>query len=282
MHVPLQSRSSFEPRVATVRAVQHIRKMRGGAQSHLIRCSDGQFYVVKFRNNPQHPRVLVNELMASKLAQCVGIPVPQSVIVEVPQRLVERTPELRITLAHNEVPCEGGAQFGSKYAVNPLKGQCFDHLPTETLDRVFGLISFGAVLALDKWTGNTDARQVLFCRNSRESFYTLVFIDQGYCFNGGEWSFPNVPLSGVYGRNEVYENIHGWHSFFTSIPLIENLDPATIWSIAKQIPPEWFNEDFMALTELVETLIDRRTTTRILIDAFRKSSRNPFPNWRDD
>jgi hypothetical protein len=39
-------RSSF---VAT-EAVQHIRRMRGGAQAHLMRCSDGHFYVVKFRN----------------------------------------------------------------------------------------------------------------------------------------------------------------------------------------------------------------------------------------
>ena len=37
-----------------VEAVQHVRRMRGGAQGHLMRCSDGQFYVVKFRNNPQH------------------------------------------------------------------------------------------------------------------------------------------------------------------------------------------------------------------------------------
>ena len=34
--------------------------MRGGAQSHLMRCDDGNYYVVKFQNNPQHRRVLVN------------------------------------------------------------------------------------------------------------------------------------------------------------------------------------------------------------------------------
>ncbi len=34
-------------------AVQHIRRMRGGAQSHLMRCADSNYYVVKFQNNPQ-------------------------------------------------------------------------------------------------------------------------------------------------------------------------------------------------------------------------------------
>src|ERR1035438_6617674 len=42
-------------------AVRHVRKMRGGAQAHLLEADDGKWYVVKFRNNPQHRRVLVNE-----------------------------------------------------------------------------------------------------------------------------------------------------------------------------------------------------------------------------
>src|ERR1041384_6339969 len=43
-----------------VEAVQHVRRMRGGAQAHLMRADDGHFYVVKFQNNPQHLRVLAN------------------------------------------------------------------------------------------------------------------------------------------------------------------------------------------------------------------------------
>ena len=59
-----------------VTAVQHVRRMRGGAQGHLMRCSDGKFYVVKFRNNPQHLRVLANELLATRLAEGAELPVP--------------------------------------------------------------------------------------------------------------------------------------------------------------------------------------------------------------
>src|SRR6476646_6992838 len=33
-----------------VEAVQHVRRMRGGAQAHLMRADDGHFYVVKFQN----------------------------------------------------------------------------------------------------------------------------------------------------------------------------------------------------------------------------------------
>jgi hypothetical protein len=43
-----------------LQALRVIRKMRGGAQAHLMQASDGGYYVVKFRNNPQHRRILVN------------------------------------------------------------------------------------------------------------------------------------------------------------------------------------------------------------------------------
>ena len=34
-----------------------------------MRCSDGHFYVVKFRNNPQHLRVLANEMLGAMLIE---------------------------------------------------------------------------------------------------------------------------------------------------------------------------------------------------------------------
>jgi hypothetical protein len=48
--------------------------MRGGAQSHLMRCSDEHYYVVKFQNNSQHPRILVNEMLGTRLAERMGLP----------------------------------------------------------------------------------------------------------------------------------------------------------------------------------------------------------------
>ena len=61
-----------------VLAVQHIRRMRGGAQGQLMLGADGHVYVVKFQNNPQHMRVLANEFLASKLAAAAGLTAPES------------------------------------------------------------------------------------------------------------------------------------------------------------------------------------------------------------
>jgi len=43
----------------------------------------------------------------------------------------------------------------------------------------------------------------------RERKFTASFTDQGYCFNAGEWTFPDAPLRGVFGRNDVYASATG-------------------------------------------------------------------------
>ena len=253
--------------------------MRGGAQGHLMRCSDGHFYVVKFRNNPQHLRVLTNEMLATRLAERAGLPVPGAEVVEVGSWLVEHTAELSIQLAHNTIPCQAGLQFGSRYAVSPLEGQVFDHLPAEMFGLVRNLETFAGMLVVDKWTGNANGRQAAFWRKLRERKYTAAFIDQGYCFNAGEWTFPDYPLRGVYARNEVYAGVRGWESFEPWLSRVENMETDAVWSVVNEIPPEWYESDTEELEKLARVLITRRGLVRELIAAFRASPRDPFPGW---
>jgi hypothetical protein len=93
--------------------------MRGGAQSHLMRGDDGYYYVVKFRNNPQHGRVLANELLGTRLARRLGLPTVPAEIVEVSEELIRLTPELAMELPRSRIPCQPGLQFGSRFPVDP-------------------------------------------------------------------------------------------------------------------------------------------------------------------
>src|ERR1700685_1422032 len=123
-------------------ALEQIRRMRGGAQGHLMRCSDGNFYVVKFQNNPQHLRVLANELLATRLAESVGLPVPVAEIITVKEWLIANTPELRMDAAGLSSHCKGGLQFGARYVCDPAEGQVFDYLPESMLPKVRNLTAF--------------------------------------------------------------------------------------------------------------------------------------------
>src|ERR1700741_2823977 len=95
-------------------AVEHIRRMRGGAQSHLMRCDDGGYYVVKFQNNPQHVRVLANEMLGTKVAGSLGLRVRQIEVWELRRELIKLTPKLVIQLGTGRNPCRAGKQFGSR------------------------------------------------------------------------------------------------------------------------------------------------------------------------
>ena len=115
----------------------------------------------------------------------------------------------------------------------------------------------------------------------RSHRHHATFIDQGYCFNASEWSFPYGPLRGVYANNCVYERVTGWEAFEPALSKAEAMDSDTIWQRAAEIPEEWYEGDRDGLNRLVDALHYRRGAIRKLITEFRRSSRNPFPNWRE-
>jgi hypothetical protein len=265
-----------------ISAVQHLRPLRGGAQSHLLKASDGACYVTKFQNNPQHIRVLANEMLATNLGLALGLPLPRVEVIEVPDWLIEQTEDLRINLGGSKLPCRSGKQVGSLYVGCESLGMTFDYLPRELLERVLNIGDFPRVLVLDKWTCNSDGRQAIFCRKApRSRLYAATFIDQGYCFNAGEWTFPDFPLRGVYANNCVYEGVTGWEAFEPVLTRAEEMDSDTIWQCAAEIPEEWYEGDRGGLHRLVEALHHRRGAIRKLVTEFRRSSRNPFPSWRE-
>jgi hypothetical protein len=281
-------------------AVEQIRRMRGGAQSQLMRCSDDNYYVVKFQNNPQHRRILVNELLGTRLARRLGLPTTPVEIIYVHQELIELTPELCMEMPRARVPCQAGAQFGSRYPGDPRRLTLHDFLPDEQLQQVENLHHFAGMLVFDKWTCNTNGRQTLFFREDsrrplqdhggeeaggwledRDPGYTTVMIDQGFCFNAGEWNYPDAPLRGLYARNRVYEGVIGMESFAPWMERVEkSITEKVLEETVREIPPEWYEDDYDAVLRLVEQLYRRRTRVPELLLAAKNTTRQPFPNWR--
>jgi hypothetical protein len=154
----------------------------------------------------------------------------------------------------------------------------FEFLPDTMLERVRDLHTFAGALAFDKWTANADGRQVVFHKSNRARTWHIQFIDFGYCFNAGEWSFSDAPLRGTYARNNVYDSISGWNDFEPWLSRIEHFPEKTLFAAAEDIPTEWYGcrED---LDRLLTTLLERRSRIQDLVDSFRLSVRHPFRNW---
>ena len=69
--------------------------MGGGAQAQLLEADDGHWYVVKFRNNPQHHRVLVNELLVATFLEYGKVTVPEPAVIQVTSSFLAANPEVQ-------------------------------------------------------------------------------------------------------------------------------------------------------------------------------------------
>src|SRR6059058_1079661 len=152
-------------------ATDYIRAMRGGAQSHMLTANDGHAYVVKFANNPQSLRVLVNEWLGCSIGRALGLTIPEPAILYVPATLVESSPSLVIQVSNATLKCSYGLAFGSRFI---SEGQLFDYLPDSALSQVENVREFSGVFALDRWLCNCDGRQVVFCESNEDEDSALI------------------------------------------------------------------------------------------------------------
>jgi hypothetical protein len=268
-------------------AVRHLRKMRGGAQAHLLEADDGKWYVVKFRNNPQHRRVLVNEALCATLLRYLKISAPETALIQVSAAFLAANPECSIQLGTRRVEIEPGWQFGSQYPGDPSRIAVYDFLPDALLGQVANLEDFRAILVFDKWVGNADGRQSVFYRamvrradsaGGRAGFVARM-IDHGYAFNGPNWDFPESAVQGLYARKLVYDTVRSLDDLQPWLDQVVHFPEEVIDQAWKSIPADWIEGEEDALDRLLEQFFERRARVPALIQSCRDSRINPFPNW---
>ena len=267
-------------------AIRHVRKMRGGAQAHLLEADDGHWYVVKFRNNPQHARILVNELIAAALLDYLSVSTPETALLRITPAFLLANPEVHLTLGAQRIEVAPGWHFGSRYPGDPSKIAVYDFLPDALLSGVANLEDFRAILVFDKWVGNADGRQAVFHRamvrrgEGGQQAFVARMIDHGYAFNGPGWDFPESPLQGLYARKLVYREVRRLDDFQPWLDLVTNFPEEAIDRAWKAIPPDWIENDESTLDRLLEHLFQRRKRLPELISACRTTRVDPFPNWK--
>jgi hypothetical protein len=273
-------------------ARRHIRKMRGGAQAHLVEADDGAFYVVKFQDNPQHRRILVNELVSSILLQYLQLATPETAVIHITEEFLREYPEASIDLGTRRQAHQPGWQFGSKYPGDPARLAVYDFLPDALLDQVTNYTDFLGALVFDKWVANSDARQAVFFRARvrewlpRETAaplkmgFVAYLIDNGYAFNGPYWDFPESPVQGLYTRKRVYGRVASLDDFQPWLDRVVHFPEDTIDQAVKQIPPEWIAGDRDAFDRMMERLMRKRKGVPALISDVRRAKSEPFPNWK--
>jgi hypothetical protein len=171
-----------------------LRKMRGGSQPYLIEGEDGQFYVAKFRGNPQGTRTLVNEWITSHLIKQIGILSPPISFLRLPQQLTDSS-DLHFCFGHRCVPIQSGVHLGSLCPVNPERIAIYDVLPPSLFGYIENISDFAFAFVFDRWVGQQDTRQAVFVSasvDSPELRFLAFMIDHGFSFGGDAWAFLNT------------------------------------------------------------------------------------------
>jgi hypothetical protein len=275
-----------------VAARRPLRRMRGGAQAYLLEAEDGHHYVVKFRENPQHLRILVNEWAASLLLDHLDIAHPVTRIVELSSAFLDAHPDVFIQLGSSRKPISPGWHFGSRFPCNPILQSVYDILPDPLMPKVINPEHFLGALVFDKWTGNADARQAIFFRarvsewragadNPLQVGFVTQMIDHGYVFNGPHWDFQDSPMFGLYFRPVVYRSVKGIDAFEPWLSRVEDFPEEIFDRILRETPDAWLaGDDRNQLEKLLEKLLRRRKKVRDLVGGCRGGRVNPFENWR--
>jgi hypothetical protein len=266
--------------------------MRGGAQAHLMEGEDGRFYVVKFTNNPQHRRILINEWLAAAFLRYLQVHVPDTAIIELTPDFIDTNPDLYLSIGSSHQTVPAGLHFGSRMAVHPERVAVFDFLPDKLLNKVENRADFLGVLAFDKWVANADSRQAVFFRARAKSWTPLKgttparigffaqMIDHGFAFNGSNWQFQDSPIQGLYFRISIYNEVRSIDAFQPWLDMIENFPVEVVDSAWKEIPPAWLDGDEDALEQLLEALLKRRSRVAELIQDVQRKRSSAFANWR--
>jgi hypothetical protein len=197
-----------------------------------MEADDGHLYVVKFQGNPQGTGVLANEILAAKLAEWLGLPVPTTVVVELPPQLSEG---LYFETTSGQQPIRSGLHLGSRVVITSLQGRSYDFLPQSFRPLVRNPEDLVGIQLFDRWTCNRDTRQLVFWKYSRDKKYSVTFIDNGHCFGGPEWSF--APLIVPDDETSATSAWLGWADRIATFPIRKFESIA-----ACLIPSEWQGE----------------------------------------
>lgn len=110
--------------VKTVTATRYVTPLReGGSLPAIVEADDGELYAMKFVGAGQGPKALIAELIAGMLAQAVGLPIPDIVLIELDPLVGRSEPDPEI---QDILQGSAGLNLGLRYlsgalAFNPLQ-----------------------------------------------------------------------------------------------------------------------------------------------------------------
>lgn len=226
---------SLPPSISPIKCLQ---RRKGKSKPHLIQCSDGQHYLIKFKNNPQGNRALVNDYVVSHLGLLLGLPIPPVSYIPISKSFIQSCPLFE---KYDFVP---GNQFASLY-IDGCTGRSKED-PFPARDRILNHAIIPGILLFDLWVSNQDRwkNNILFKPVKGGKFH-LYLIDHGDCFPGGKnWTLETL---GKYPNLKKLRSVHQWcleqvknsQEVYHFLNQIEKVSREQLETILYSIPSDW-------------------------------------------
>ncbi len=205
----------------------------------LVKCNDDQQYVLKFFNGSDD--TLANEFLCNRIAQVMGLTVPEIAVVSIEKENVQRINVNRKNL--NEYQISPGKYFGTRFidSTYTLEHEIYRKLKPSTIKNtreVPGMIVFDIFIQnIDRLKQNV----LIHMLPKRQLTFEYVLIDHGHCFGGSNW---NVNTMKDFQFDLL--NIHWKHDLFIYdsqfkdyVEKLQNLDKRFFKEVIDEIPVEW-------------------------------------------
>ncbi|MGP1906679.1 HipA family kinase [Metabacillus sp. JX24] len=221
-----------------VQPVKYVKTLEGN-YAHLFQFTDDGMYVVKFYKVREYrKREVVNEWLAAKLGEILGLPVLPVAAVDMPRKLLQEIPE----------SSRGTYRAGTHLAIpylNRAKSYLDLHQPQASLN-VLNANDLAGMLIFDQWLNNNDRSRtnILFEEKKDDSVFFWM-IDHGRCFPGMySWDVQTLQDPPVY---RVDMPVYKWASSLLpdADPLYEfaekimQINKQKIAEIIHAIPENW-------------------------------------------
>lgn len=213
-------------------------------------------------------------MLGSSLARMLGLPAPPVAVINVRKEFIRHSEEMVVHLERDSEPCHAGLSCGVEFNE---RGFIFlpNFFPPEDVENPADILG---MLIFDKWTSNSDRRQLILYRETPTELYRIAMIDQGDCFCRDRWAFVDDPVIGLsdcrrfYGRATTLRDFEPWLYRLENEVKLDRLR-----EIAARIPPQWYQGDTVALKRLLIELDCRRVLVRGLLSITLRTCVDYFP-----
>lgn len=234
-----------------IEPVAYLKTLEGKSNAHLITFNDGRDYVVKYFQ-PGFEKTLPNEWISYCIARFLGLPIPYSQLVEIPQSFSSQVPELA-QMSYTQF------QFASLYVSDCINGHQISVVPD-----MINHQSLAGIILFDYWLYNTDRtrKNILLSMETPPNSYHLWIIDHAEIFGSYNWQQQDLDilpeeimksathqLMALLIEDETY--------FDEQLKLIQTIPTLLLKEIVTLIPEDWMvsKEEKKAI---INTLARRR------------------------